>query len=145
MKVSESMTRDVIIANPRQTICEAACMMAKADAGSLPVGDGDRLVGFITDRDIALRAVAKNMPPDTPVSEVMSKEVLYCYDDEDVEEVARNMGDQQVRRLPVLNRSKRLVGIVSIGDIASSAAPSTSGAAVADISRPGGKHDQVKH
>jgi CBS domain-containing protein len=139
------MTRDVIVANPRQTICEAACMMAKCDSGSLPVGDGDRLVGFITDRDIALRAVAKSLPPDTPVSEVMSREVLYCYEDENIDHVAQNMGAQQIRRLPVLNRAKRLVGIVSIGDIAGSAAPSTAGLAVADISRPGGRHDQTGH
>ncbi len=145
MRVSESMTRDVIIANPRQTICEAACMMAKADAGSLPVGDGDRLVGFITDRDIALRAVAKSLPPETPVASVMSKEILYCFEDDDIAEVAKNMGDQQIRRLPVVNRDKRLVGIISLGDIANSAAASTAGRAVADISRAGGKHDQTQY
>jgi CBS domain-containing protein len=145
MRVSESMTRHVIIASPKQTICEAASLMAKCDAGALPVGEGDRLVGVITDRDIAIRAVARSLPPDTPVREVMSREVLYCYEDEDIEEVARNMGDQQIRRLPVLNRAKRLVGIVSLGDLACNAAAVTAGQAVADISRPGGKHDQTKH
>jgi CBS domain-containing protein len=119
--------------------------MAECDAGSLPVGENDRLVGMITDRDIAVRAVAKNMPPDTPVRDVMSTEVLYCFDDEDIEKVADNMGAQQVRRLPVVNRDKRLVGIISLGDVASGADDSTVGHAVADISKPGGKHDQALH
>ena len=145
MRVSESMTRDVILTNPKQTICEAACLMVKCDAGALPVSEGDRLVGVITDRDIAIRAVAKHLSPDTPVGEVMSKEVLYCYEDEDIDQVARNMGDQQVRRLPVLNRDKRLVGILSLGDIACRTESRTTGQTVADISRPGGKHDQTRH
>ena len=145
MRVSESMTRHVLIASPKQTICEAASLMAKCDAGALPVGDGDRLVGVITDRDIAIRAVARALPPDTPVREVMSKEVLYCYEDEEIEAVARNMAEQQIRRLPVLNRAKRLVGIVSLGDLACNAEPRTAGQAVAGISRPGGKHDQTQH
>jgi CBS domain-containing protein len=139
------MTREVVVASPGDSICDAAQKMAECDAGSLPVGENDRLVGMITDRDIAVRAVAKNMPPDTPVRDVMSKEVLYCFDDEDIEKVADNMGEQQVRRLPVLNRDKRLVGIISLGDVASGADDSTLGHAVADISKPGGKHDQKLH
>jgi len=145
MKVSECMTTDVKVADPGQTICEAAQMMAECDAGSLPVGENDRLVGMITDRDIAVRAVARNMPPETPIRDVMSKEVLYCYEDEEVEHVAENMGDQQVRRLPVLSREKRLVGIISLGDLAKSADDSTVGHAVSDITQPGGKHDQTVH
>lgn len=145
MKVKECMTADVVIASPGDTICEAARKMAECDSGALPVGENDRLVGMITDRDIALRAVAKNMPPATPVRDVMSREVLYCFDDEDIEQVAQNMGEQQVRRLPVLNRDKRLVGIISLGDIALGAATPTTGEAVADISRPGGLHDQTLH
>ena len=145
MKVSDCMTRDVKIASPGQTICEAAQMMLECDAGSLPVGEGDRLVGMITDRDIAVRAVARNMPPDTPVREVMSKEILYCFEDEDIERVAENMGEQQVRRLPVLSREKRLVGIISLGDLSQGADDSTVGHAVSDISKPGGKHDQTVH
>ena len=143
MKVREAMTREVTLANPDQTICDAARMMAECDAGALPVGDNDRLVGVITDRDIAVRAVAKHLSPDTPVREVMTRQVLYCYDDEDVEHVARNMGDNQVRRLPVLNREKRLVGIVSLGDLSQTVAPSTAGEAVAEISKPGGEHSQT--
>jgi CBS domain-containing protein len=145
MKISETMTRDVRIASPEESICEAACMMAECDAGSLPVGEDGRLVGMITDRDIAIRAVAQQLGPDTPIRDVMSQEVLYCFEDEDVDHVAKNMGDMKVRRLPVLNRDKRLVGIVSIGDLSQSTAPDTTGHAVADISRPGGAHSQTAH
>jgi CBS domain-containing protein len=143
MKVREVMTRDVVLAEPSETIAAAAQRMAKCDSGALPVGENDRLVGMITDRDIALRAVARNLPPDTLVRKVMSTEVLYCFDDESLDHVAKNMGDQQIRRLPVVDREKRLVGIISIADIAYSAPTKTAGQAVADISRPGGKHDQV--
>jgi CBS domain-containing protein len=100
MKVSEVMSCDVVVANPKQSICEAAKLMAESDTGALPVGEDDRLVGVITDRDIAVRAVAKNLSPDTLVGDVMSREVLYCFEDEEVEHVARNMADQQIRRLP---------------------------------------------
>ena len=144
MKVSEVMTRDVTVVSPLQSICEAAKLMAACDAGALPVGENDRLVGVITDRDIAIRAVARNLSPDTPVREAMSKQVLYCFEDENIEDVAENMGEQQVRRLPVLNRDKRLVGIVSLGDLALKKAK-TAGDAVAAISRPGGVHDQTSH
>jgi len=143
MRVNECMTRDVRVANPRQTIREAAQIMAECDAGAVPVGENDRLVGMITDRDIALRAVARDLPPSTPVRDVMSKEVLYCFDDEDVKHVAANMGEQQIRRLPVVNREKRLVGIISLGDLAQKADDATVGHAVSDISKPGGKHDQA--
>jgi CBS domain-containing protein len=145
MKVKDVMTTEVVIARPDQTISEAARMMAQCDSGALPVGEDDRLVGMITDRDIAIRAIAKELGPDTPIREVMSKEVLYCFLDEDVEHVADNMGEQQVRRLPVLDRDKRLVGIVSLGDLAAHSKPKTSGQAIAAISRPGGLHDQTLH
>jgi CBS domain-containing protein len=145
MKVRECMSRDVKVASPRQTIAEAAGMMSECDAGVLPVGENDRLVGMITDRDIVIRAVARNLGPTTPVRDAMSTDqVLYCYDDDDVADVAENLAEQQVRRLPVLNRDKRLVGIVSLGDIAK-AAERKAGAAVAGITRPGGKHDQTSH
>ena len=145
MKVKDVMTPNVRLASPRQSIADAARMMAECDAGVLPVGEDDRLVGMITDRDIAIRAVAKDLPPDTAVREVMSKEVLYCFEDEALEHVADNMGEQQVRRLPVLNREKRLVGILSLGDLATVTKPKTSGQAIAAISRPGGAHDQTLH
>ena len=133
MKIKDVMTSQVKIAAPDQTIGDAARMMAECDSGALPVGEDDRLIGMITDRDIAIRAVAKDLPPDTPIREVMSKEVLYCFLDEDVEHVADNMGEQQVRRLPVLDRDKRLVGVVSLGDL-SRAASQKAGGALRDIS-----------
>lgn len=145
MKVKDVMTTNVRLARPDQTIAEAARAMAECDAGALPVGDDTRLVGMITDRDIAIRAIAKDLGPETLVRDVMSKEVLYCFEDETLEHVADNMGEQQVRRLPVLDREKRLVGILSFGDLATVTKPKTSGQAIAAISRPGGPHDQTLH
>ncbi|HEY8251026.1 MAG TPA: CBS domain-containing protein [Burkholderiales bacterium] len=143
MRVSEAMTRDVRIANPGQSIRDVAKIMAEIDAGVMPVGENDRLVGMITDRDIAIRAIAKGKGPDTPVREVMSKDVKYCYEDEDLEHVARNMGDIQVRRLPVVSRDKRLVGIVSLGDVAQNEDSETTGETTAGVSQRGGQHRQT--
>ena len=142
MQVREAMSDDVGIANPNQSIRDAALLMAKIDAGSLPVGENDRLVGMITDRDIAVRAIALGKGPDTPVRDVMSQEVKYCFEDDDVDEVAQNMADIKVRRLPVLNKSKRLVGIVSLGDLAIADGPANAGEALCGISEPGGAHSQ---
>jgi len=142
MRVSEAMSRDVRVANPGQTIRDVAKIMAEIDAGAMPVGENDRLVGMITDRDIAIRAVALGKGPDTPVREVMSQEVKYVFEDEDLEHVAENMGDIQVRRLPVVNREKRLVGIVSLGDIAQKEDKKTAGETVRGVSKPGGQHRQ---
>lgn len=143
MKVSKFMTRDVQLASPTQTIREAAQLMAKLDAGALPVAQDDRLVGMITDRDIAIRAVAQGKSPDTAVKDVMSQEVLYCFDDQELKEIARNMGDVKVRRLPVVNRDKRLVGIISLGDLALNEAPALTATAVTNISKHGGRHSQT--
>src|ERR687895_861312 len=133
MKVAQAMSRDVRVANPNQTIREVASSMAQIDAGAIPVGENDRLVGMITDRDIAVRAVAAGKGPDTPVREVMTQDVKYCYEDDDTGDVARNMADIQVRRLPVLTREKRLVGIISLGDMAMSDGAARAGEAVAGI------------
>ena len=142
MRVSEAMTREVRIATPGQSIREVAKIMAEIDAGAMPVGENDRLVGMITDRDIAIRAVAQGKGPDTPVRDVMSTEqVLYCYEDEELDHVAKNMGSEQVRRLPVVNRDKRLVGIVSFGDVAQTEARSAS-KAVKGVTKPGAQHNQ---
>ena len=136
MTVSERMTKDVRLTHPDQTIQEAARAVAELGVGALPVADGDRLVGVITDRDIAVRAVAEGKGPHTPVYEVMTPEVKYCFDFEDLELVARNMGDQQVRRLPVLDRDKRLVGILSLGDVATDGdVQHAAGDALAGVSR----------
>lgn len=118
MKVSDIMTRGVQTITPSQTIHEAAAMMARIDCGALLVNQDDRLIGMITDRDITIRAVATGMPGETPVSEVMSGDIHYCFEDDDVAQVARHMGENLVRRLPVLSQDKRLVGVVSLGNIA---------------------------
>jgi CBS domain-containing protein len=145
MKVREAMTSDVCLVDPDCSLCEAAQMMADQDIGALPVGENDRLVGMITDRDIAVRAMAQRLGPDTKVRDVMSKEVLYCFDEEELEDAALNMGSCKVRRLPVLNRNKRLVGIISLGDLAQREDATRTGRAVADISTPGGAHSQAVH
>jgi FOG: CBS domain len=119
MKVNEIITHDPEVIRPETALIEAAQKMKSMDIGMLPVCDGDRLVGVITDRDIAVRGVAQGYDPKTArVQEVMTPEVIYCFDDEDVKEAAKKMEEKQVRRVPVLNREKRLVGIVSLGDLA---------------------------
>jgi CBS domain-containing protein len=142
MQIGEIMSTHVKLANPDQSIREIARIMAECDCGVVPVGDGDRLVGIVTDRDIAVRAVAAGKSPDTPVREVMSQGVLYCYEEEDIDDVASNMADIKVRRLPVLNEKKRMIGIVSLGDIAMADGPQSSGVALCGISEPGGDHSQ---
>jgi CBS domain-containing protein len=117
--------------------------MARLDAGVLPVGEKDHLVGMITDRDIAIRGIAKGKGPRAKVRDVMTKDVKYCFEDQEIEEVTRSMADIQVRRLPVLNRDKRLVGILSLGDIATSRVDEGAEDALHGISRPGGEHTQT--
>ncbi len=141
MRVKEAMTRDVRLCTPGSSIRECAKMMAEIDAGVLPVGENDRLIGMITDRDIAIRAVAAGKGPDTPVRDVMSKEVKYCFEDDELDHVAKNMGSIRVRRLPVVNRDKRLVGILSVGDLALKET-STAAKAVSGVSKHGGPHSQ---
>jgi CBS domain-containing protein len=143
MRVRDAMTRNVRVATPGQSIRDVARMMAEIDAGILPVGENDRLVGMITDRDIAVRAVARGMGPETPVRDVMSTEkVMYCYEDDDVNEIAKNMGDVKVRRLPVMDRDKRLVGIISLGDVAQREQKAV-GRSMEKIATRGGPHDQA--
>lgn len=142
MKVSDIMTRDVRLVDPNQTVCDAAKKMAEVDVGLLPVGENDRLVGMISDRDIALRGIAAGKGPDATVREIMTRDVKYCYDDQDVEDVAHNMAEQQLRRLPVLDHSKRLVGIVSLADLAMDRDAALCGTALRGISQPGGHHCQ---
>lgn len=135
MNVSEVMTDEVYIASPDETVQSAAQTMADLDTGVLPVGENDQLVGVLTDRDITVRVVAEGRDAtSTPVREVMSPQVCYCFEDEEIEEAALKMAEWQVRRLPVLNREKRLVGIISIGDMAREVRPDISGAALGSIS-----------
>ena len=117
-KISEVMTSDVKVARPEDSVQQAASMMADQDVGSLPVCDGERLCGMITDRDIAIRAVATGLGNETPVREVMSEEVIWCLEDDDTQEVLGRMADRQVRRIPVIDAQRKLVGIVALGDLA---------------------------
>ncbi|HSX71917.1 MAG TPA: CBS domain-containing protein [Pseudomonas sp.] len=118
MKVREIMSREVRTIAPSTSLREAAELMRKVDIGALIVNDDDRMSGVLTDRDIVIRAVADGLDMSTPVSQVMSGEVCYCFDDEEVDHIAKNMAQIEKRRLPVVNREKRLVGIVSLANIA---------------------------
>lgn len=143
MRVRDAMTQDVALVHPDQPIEEAARIMTECDCGVVPVADGDRLVGMITDRDIAVRAVARGRDPDTPVRQVMTREVLYAFEDEALDDIAENMAEMKVRRLPVVNRSKRLVGIISLSDIAlTDDEEADVEMALCNISTPGGLHSQ---
>ena len=136
MKVKDAMTHEVQLASPHQSIREVAQIMADLDVGALPVGEKDKLVGIITDRDIAVRAVATGRGPTTRVRDVMSNTVKYCFEDEEIEHISQNIGDMQLHRLPVVNRDKRLVGIVALADIANVAGPDPAGQALCGISLP---------
>jgi len=141
MQVREVMTREVCVISPDDTIERAAQLMGQIDAGVLPVRENDRLVGMITDRDIAVRGVAEGCGPSAKVRDVMSQEVKYCFDDADADDVLENMAEIQIRRMPVVNHDKRLVGIVSITDIAKEE-ERDAGAALRDIARPSALHSQ---
>lgn len=142
MQIRDVMTRDAKLIGPDDTLRHAAQMMQERDCGILPVADGDRLAGMITDRDIAIRAVAEGKGPDSKVRDAMTCEVRYCFEDEAIEQVCRNMGEIQVRRLPVINRDKRLVGILSLGDVAFGGGDGI-GPTLEQISQPGGQHTQT--
>ena len=135
MNISEVMTRDVQVGSPDDVLQKAAQLMEQNDFGMLPIGENNRLVGMLSDRDITIRAVARGLVPDkAEVRDVMTSDVKYVYDDESIEDAARNMESLQVRRLPVLNREKRLVGIVSLGDL-SQCEPDDAGDALQAISK----------
>jgi CBS domain-containing protein len=143
MKVSEVMTQDVETVGPEASLKEAAETMSRMDVGVLPaVDDGNRVIGVITDSDITIRAVALGKDPDnTQVRDAMSPGVKYVFDHDDVDDVAETMADLQIRRLPVVDREERLVGIVSLADIARDRRPRKAGEALQGISRPGGQHN----
>jgi CBS domain-containing protein len=136
MKISEIMSRDVAVARPDDTIQDVARRMAQIDAGVIPVCDGERLEGIVTDRDIVIRAVSEGRSFQTPVSEVMTAGVEYCYEDDDISEAADRMAELQVRRLAVMDRDKRLVGIVALGDVARQAKDKVTGQTLEEISEP---------
>lgn len=137
MKVHEIMTAHARGVSPENTLVEAAGLMRELDVGALPVCEGDRVTGMITDRDITVRAVANGRDPNaTPVSEVMTPDATTVFADQEVEQAARLMQQREVRRLPVLGRENRLVGIVSLGDIAMSSNPAFSGTTLREVSEP---------
>lgn len=140
MKVADAMTRDVRLVSPNDSIEAIAKIMAADDLGFLPVGENDRLVGTITDRDIVVRALARGMGGDAHVRDVMTQDVKYCFDDAEMTDVVQNMGDIQVRRLPVVNREKRLVGVVSLADAVLKHDPEVVGVAMSGVVEPGGSH-----
>lgn len=143
MKVSECMTAEVETVTPEQPISEAAQFMLRADTGVLPVMDNGVLAGMITDRDIAVRAVGEGRGPDTPVREAMTDDVLFVYDDQDVEDASTLMSDRQVRRLAVKSREgDQLVGILSLADISRSDQGDAAAVALGGVTDPGGEHNQ---
>lgn len=134
--ISEIMTTDVEVVRPEETLRDAARAMADLDVGSLPVCDGRKLIGMITDRDITVRAIAEGKGSETPISEVMTDEVIWCTDTDSVDEVLQQMSDAQVRRIPVVDKDRQLVGIVALGDIALEEEEDVD-EALRDISMPG--------
>lgn len=136
-KISEVLTRNVVVVRPDESIQRAAELMSQLDVGALPVYDGHALLGIVTDRDITVRATAFNRhADDTPVSEVMSAQTLTCGEDDSVDIVLKCMGEAQVRRLPVLDRGGEIVGIVSLGDLATRQSAHID-EALREISQPG--------
>ena len=141
MKISEVMTTDVQTVSADQTAREAASFMLRAEAGSIPVCEGKKVIGMITDRDIAVRGVAEGRGPETPVRELMSDGIICAREDDNVDEVARRMSNEQVRRLPVLDADDRLCGIVSLGDLARETGEQAQ-EALEGVSQLGGQHQQ---
>ena len=136
-KLKDLMSRDVKVISPDMSIGDAAKQMRDGDFGMLPVGENDRMIGTISDRDIAIRAVAEGKDVGTKVRDVMSEGVAWAYEDDSVEQAAKIMSERQVRRLPVVDRDKRLVGIVALGDFAVESSEIRPAAqALSEISKP---------
>ncbi|SCX66640.1 CBS domain-containing protein [Pseudomonas sp. NFACC32-1] len=136
MKVNEIMSREIRTVSPDTPLREIALIMRQADIGALIINQDDRMAGMITDRDLVIRAMADGMDLDTPVSRIMSDEVRYCFEDEEVDHVAKNMAQLEKRRLPVVNRDKRLVGMVSLANVASCNADKLSANLLRGVARP---------
>ncbi len=143
MKIGSIMSRKVRLISPAGTLRQAAALMKQSDTGVLPVAQDDKLVGMITDRDITIRGIGRGKGPNAKVRDVMTQEVRYCFEDEDAEHVAQNMAELQVRRLPVMNHQKRLVGIVSLADLATEGSLPKTARALHGISQRGGQHNQA--
>lgn len=137
-KLKDVMTLDVQVISPNATIKQAAQKMREGDFGMMPVAESDRMIGAISDRDIAVRGIAEGKGPDTPVRDVMSEGITWAYEDDSIERAAQIMSEHQIRRLPVVSREKRLVGIVALGDFAVESSDLKPAAeALAEISQPG--------
>jgi CBS domain-containing protein len=134
------MSPKVHLASPGESLRKVAKRMAADGVGFLPVGENDRLVGTITDRDIVVRAVAEGKDGNATVADAMTRDVKYCFDDEEIEDVVQNMVNIQVRRLPVVDRDKRLVGVISLADAVLKDDPATVGVALTGVVEPGGTH-----
>jgi len=137
MKIRDVMSKDVQVARPGDTLQDVAARMTSGDFGFIPVADGDRLVGTLTDRDIAIRAVGKGLGPATPVSEVMTTEVTTALDTADLKTALDAMGGGKIRRLPVVDKHDRLVGVVSLGDLSTRVKEKYAGETLETISQPG--------
>lgn len=136
MQVQEIMTSNAAVIDPNTTVGDAARKMRADNIGALPIGENDRLIGMVTDRDIAMRAVAEDRASgNVSIREAMSERVYYCFDDDDVQQAAKVMAEHQVHRLPILNREKRLVGILALADLARSDGDAMK-TALAGISEP---------
>jgi CBS domain-containing protein len=136
MNINEVMTEDVYLVTPDQTIAEAALLMREKDVGSVAVHAYDKLVGILTDRDLAIRAVADGLDSGTRVRDVMTEGIKYCVDDEEVDDVASNMAELEIRRLPVVNRNKRLVGFVSLSNVADAGETDSTRVLLRSVARP---------
>ena len=137
MKLKDVMTTQVEVVRPEASIQEAAEKMRALDVGALPVCDGQQLKGMVTDRDLTVRATAQGRDPKaTPVREVLSPEVAYAFEDQDLEDAQRLMQEKQIRRLPVLSRDQRLVGIVALADVAAEAGKKDVARTVQAVSKP---------
>lgn len=122
MKISEIMTKDVEFINRDKSVKDAARLMKSNNCGSIPVEESDKLIGMITDRDLTLKILAEGVSPDTKIGECVDHDIKYCFEDEDAQAVASQMSELKIRRMPVMNRDKKLVGIVSLGDLATDSA-----------------------
>jgi CBS domain-containing protein len=140
MKVSEAMNRGAHIVNANDPLKKAAKTMAEEGVGFLPVEEDDRLIGMITDRDIVTRCVAQGKDGSARVRDAMTKDVKYCFEDEEIDDVMENMADIQVRRLPVMSRDKRLIGVLSLADVARLYSPDAVGITFSGVVSPGGQH-----
>lgn len=144
MKISDVMSRDIEVASPTDTIQSVAQKMAQLDVGALPVCDGRKIQGMITDRDIAVRGVAQGVGSDSPVSQIMTGDLEYVLAGDDLDRAADKMASNQIRRLPVVDENKELVGIISLGDLAKEHQDKIVGRTLEDISQPGGQGNQTQ-